>query len=139
VINELDSTVTAFTYDHARGALREIQALSALPADFHGTSWCADIHLTPSGKFAYGSNRGHDSIVIYAVDAATGRLTLVGFEPTQGKFPRNFALDPTGTLLLAANQQSDTIVTFHIDQGTGKLTPTGHVTEVPGPVCIKVL
>jgi 6-phosphogluconolactonase len=138
VINELDSTFTAFAYEGATGTLKEIQSVSTLPEGFKGSSHCADVHVSPSGRFLYGSNRGHDSIVIYAIDEATGRLTFVGHEPTQGKTPRNFAIDPTGTYLLAANQDTDTIVTFRIDPQTGKLSATGHVTEVPAPVCLKL-
>jgi len=136
VITELSSTMTAFAYDAGRGELKELQSISALPPDFQGTSYCADVHVSPSGKFVYGSNRGHDSIAIFAVDEATGRLSCVGHEPTLGKTPRNFAIDPSGSFLLAANQDTDTIVTFRIDQGTGKLTPTGDVANVPMPVCV---
>ena len=139
VINELDSTLTAFNYDGERGRLREIQTVSTLPDGFSDTSHCADVHISPSGKFIYGSNRGHDSIVIFEIDEATGRLTYAGHEPTQGKTPRNFAIDPTGTFLLAANQSTDNIVTFRIDQQTGKLTATGHTVEVPTPVCLKMI
>jgi 6-phosphogluconolactonase len=139
VINEVDSTMTVYTYDEARGALSEIQSLSTLPADFKGGSWCADVHVAASGKFVYGSNRGHDSIVIFGVDPATGKLTTLGYEPTQGKFPRNFGLAPSGDLLLAANQDGNNVVSFRVDQQTGKLTPTGHVIEVPMPVCVKFL
>ena len=85
------------------------------------------------------ATRGHDSIAIFAIDQATGELSLVGFEPTLGRTPRNFAIDPTGTFLLAANQDSDTVVTFRIDEGTGLLEPTGHVTEVPMPVCLTLV
>ena len=139
VINEIDSTLTAFAYDGTKGTLRELQTVSTLPEDFKGTSHCADLHVSPSGKFVYGSNRGHDSIVIFAIDEDTGKLTYIGHELTQGKTPRNFAIDPTGAFLLAANQSTDTIVTFHIHPQTGKLTPTGHVTRVPMPVCLKLL
>ena len=139
VINELDSTVTGFTYGAANGSLNEIQTLSALPDDFEGTSTCADIHVSPSGMFLYGSNRGHDSIAIFAIDQNTGRLTPVGHALTQGKKPRNFAIDPTGTFLLAANQDSDNIVSFRIDRETGELDPTGHVAEVPMPACLKLM
>jgi 6-phosphogluconolactonase len=139
VIDELDSTVTAFTYDKSKGALTEIQALSALPAGFKGTSYCADVHVHPSGKFLYGSNRGHDSIVIYGIDQATGKLSLIGHESTVGKWPRNFGIDPTGAFLLVANQNTDNVVTFRIDPQTGKLTPTGQVTEIPIPVCLKFI
>ncbi len=138
VINELDSTVTAFTYHATDGILREIQTISTLPEGFEGRSHCADIHVHPSGKFVYGSNRGHDSIVIYSVDEETGELTCVGYESTQGENPRNFALDPTGTFLFAANQDTDNIVLFRIDPQTGELTAPGHVTEVPTPVCVKM-
>ncbi len=137
VINEIGSTITAFAYDMANGKLTEVQTVPTLPEDFDGESTTADIHVHPSGKFLYGSNRGHDSIAIFEVDEATGKLTPIGHESTQGKSPRNFGLDPTGTFLLAANQNSDTIVSFRIDTATGKLTPTGHVTNVPSPVCVK--
>jgi len=139
VINELDSTLTTFAYDETRGTLREIQSVSTLPEGFAGTNYPADVHVSPSGRFVYGSNRGHDSIVAFAVDAETGRLTCVGHEPTQGQVPRNFALDPTGTYLLAANQRTDTVVTFRIDQRTGMPVPTGHVAAVPRPVCVKIV
>ncbi len=139
VINEIGSTLTAYAYDETRGTLSEIQSLSTLPPGFTGTNHTADVHVHPSGAFVYGSNRGHDSIVIFAVDARTGRLTYVGHESTRGQTPRNFGIDPTGTFLLAANQRTDTIVTFRIDQETGKLSPTGHVANVPTPVCLKFL
>jgi len=139
VINELNSTIVAFVYDGDNGALEEIQTVSTLPRGFRGVNYCADIHIVPSGKFLYGSNRGHDSIVIYRINEETGKLTYVGYESTQGETPRNFAIDPTGRFLLVANQNTDTIVTFHIDQKTGKLSPTGNVTEVPTPVCIKMI
>ena len=139
VINELNSTIVAFVYDGDNGTLEEIQTVSTLPRGFRGVNYCADIHIVPSGKFLYGSNRGHDSIVIYRINEETGKLTYVGYESTQGETPRNFAIDPTGRFLLVANQNTDTIVTFHIDQKTGKLSPTGNVTEVPTPVCIKMI
>ena len=87
----------------------------------------------------YGSNRGHDSIAIFSVDAETGNLTALGHEPTQGMTPRNFAIDPSGEFLLAANQDSDSVVSFRIDAKTGGLTPTGEVADIPMPVCIKFL
>jgi 6-phosphogluconolactonase len=136
LITELNSTLTAFNYDAACGALREQDTVPALPAEFEGQSHCADIHVTPSGRFVYGSNRGHDSLVIYAIDRSTGALTYVGHESTRGRTPRNFAIDPTGRFLLAANQNSDTVVVFRIDPDTGQLTGTGHVADVPTPVCL---
>jgi 6-phosphogluconolactonase len=139
VINELDSTLTTFAYDRAQGTLTELDSISTLPDDFGEHNTCADVHVSPSGRFVYGSNRGHDSIAIFAVDESTGKLSPVGHESTQGKTPRNFALDPTGALLLAANQDTDTVVSFWVDQRTGALTPTGHVTDVPAPVCLKIL
>jgi 6-phosphogluconolactonase len=137
VINELDSTLTAFTYDNTKGDLKELQTVSTLPEGFQGVNYCADVHVHRSGKFIYGSNRGHDSIVAFAIDERNGRLSYLAHEPTQGKTPRNFGIDPTGTFLLAANQGSDTIVTFRIDQKSGKLKPTGQATEAPTPVCLK--
>ena len=139
VINELDSTFTAFRYDANIGTLTEIQTISTLPEDFDGTSHCADVHVHPSGKFLYGSNRGHDSIVICAIDPETGMLSYIGCESTQGQAPRNFGLNPEGTFLLAANQSTNTIVTFAVDADTGELTATGNVLEVPTPVCLKML
>jgi 6-phosphogluconolactonase len=139
VINELDSTITAFSYDAAQGTLTEAQTVPTLPADFKGQSSTAEIAVHPNGKFLYGSNRGHDSIAVFAIDAATGKLTFVQHEPTQGKTPRNFALDPTGAFLLAANQDSDNVVVFRIDAQSGKLSPTGKSIEVGAPVCVMFL
>lgn len=139
LINEMANTVTAFAYDADNGVLKEMQTVSTLPAGFRGTSYTADIHVHPSGRFLYGSNRGHDSIAIYAIDPTTGKLTPVGIEPTQGKNPRNFAIDPTGNFLLAENQDSNTIVVFRIDPTTGKLQPTGRTAKVAKPVCIQMI
>jgi len=139
VINEMGGTVTAFAYDAPRGALSEIQTIPTLPADFKGDNTTAQVLVHPAGKFVYGSNRGHDSIAIFAVDQTTGRLTLIGFQLTQGKNPRNFQIDPTGQYLLAANQSSNNVVVFSIDQNTGQLKPTGCVVDVNAPVCVKFL
>ncbi len=136
LLNEIGSSLTTFAYNPASGALAALQTLSTLPSDFAGTNSCADIHVAPSGRFVYSSNRGHDSIAIFAVDEASGTLSPVGHVPSGGGTPRNFALDPTGSFLLAANQRGNTIVSFRIDQATGWITPTGHVAEVPTPVCI---
>ena len=137
VINEINSTLTAFAYDGSSGRLNELQTESTLPPDFSGENSCAEVRVAPSGRFVYGSNRGHDSIVIFAVDEATGRLSYVGHESSGGRTPRNFVIDPTGAFLLAANQDSDTVVTFRIDQPTGRLSPTGQVAAVPAPVCLR--
>lgn len=138
-INELGSSITAFDYDGDSGALTATQTVGTLPSGFARANTTADIHVHPSGRFVYGSNRGHDSIAIFSVDAATGGLTALGHEPTQGATPRNFAIDPSGEFLLAANQDSDTIVSFRIDAESGGLTPTGEVADIPMPVCIRFL
>jgi 6-phosphogluconolactonase len=136
VINELDSTLTAFNYDSGSGSLKELQTVSTLPMGFSGENTSADVHVSPSGKFLYGSNRGHDSIVVFSIDQNTGRLTFVEHVSTEGKTPRNFTIDPTGAFLLAANQKSDNVVTFKIDATSGRLRRTGHVAEIPTPVCL---
>ncbi len=136
-INELNSTITALAYDADKGSFAQLQAVPALPADYHDESHCADLHVSPDGKFVYGSNRGHDSIAIHAIDAATGRLTLVGHQSTLGKTPRNFAISPSGDFLVAANQNSDTLVVFRIDRATGKLVDTGQRAEIGTPMCVK--
>jgi len=134
VINELDSTIASYTY--ADGQIRPLETVSTLPADFTGDSTCAQIVVSPDGRFVYGSNRGHDSIAIFAVDETGGVLTLVDIQSTQGKEPRNFNIDPTGNWLLAGNQHSGTVATFRRDQLTGKLEATGPLTNVPSPVAI---
>lgn len=136
-INEMQSTVTAFAYDAQRGVLTVLQTVPTLPKDFSGENTTAEVRVEPKGKFLYGSNRGHDSIAVFAIDAAKGTLTPVERAPTQGKTPRNFGIDPTGSYLLAANQDSDNIVVFRIDQQSGRLIPTGQVVEAPAPVCVK--
>jgi len=139
LINELDSTMTAFRYDAERGALEPLQTLSTLPADFAGRSTCAEVQIAPSGAYLYGSNRGHDSLVIYAVDQTRGTLTCVGHQSTLGRIPRNFCVAPDGDYVLAANQDSDNLVVFRLDAASGRLTPTGVEVETPTPVCVKVL
>jgi 6-phosphogluconolactonase len=139
VISELQSTVTVLRYDAGRNRLEQVQTISTLPIDFEGENLGAEIAVAPSGRFAYASNRGHNSIAIYEVDQASGELALIGHEPSQGAGPRFFTIDPTGTLLLVANQDSDTVVTFRIDQNTGELAATGHVMDVPTPVCLRLL
>ena len=140
VINELDMTATAFEYDAQNGTLKPIQSLSTLPQGAAGNNFStAEIQVHPSGKFVYGSNRGHDSIVAYKVDSNTGKLTYIENESTQGKTPRNFGIDPTGQYLIAANQGSDSLVVFRINQETGALDPTGIKIEAPKPVCVKFL
>lgn len=138
-VNELDCTVTAFAFDPRAGSLEAIQTLSTLPSEAtekEGFS-TAEIVAHPDGKFLYASNRGHDSIAMYAVDQSTARLAFLGTEPIRGKTPRNFVLDPTGKFLLSAGQNSNTVTVFAIDEKTGRLSYTGRSLDVPSPVCIR--
>lgn len=139
VINELHCTVTAFAYDPASGTLTEIQTVPTLPSDFKGSSTCAEVRVHPSGKFLYGSNRGHDSIAVYCIDPAKGTLAFVEHETSDIKTPRNFNIDPTGTFCLVANQGGDSVVVFRIDQNTGALEPTSHKISIGKPVCVRFL
>ena len=139
MINEIDSTITTFDFDAPSGTLQTVETVPTLPGDFGGESATADIHVEPSGRFLYGSNRGHDSIAIYAIDPASGRLQSRGHVPTGGEHPRNFGIDPSGTFLLAANHRSDTIHTFRLNQDDGSLSPTGHIAQVQAPVCLQFL
>ncbi len=135
VINELNSTVTAFSRATKTGQLEEIQTVSSLPADFGGGNSCAEIQMHPSGKFLYASNRGHDSIALFAIDKRSGKLAPLGHQATQGKTPRHFALDDSGRWLLAENQDSDNVLVLRVDGQTGLLAPVGAPVEVPSPVC----
>lgn len=139
VVAEMASTVSAFSVDLQAGTLKRLQTLSTLPKDFKGDNDDAEIHILPNGKFLYASNRGHDSIAVFAIDPDKGTLTKVDDASTRGKIPRSFEIDPTGKYLFAENQKSDNIVIFRIDGKTGKLTPTGQVLDVPSPVCVKFL
>jgi len=138
-INELASTVTAFRYTADQGKLDTIQTISSLPADYDGKSYTAEVQVHPSGKFLYGSNRGHDSIAVYAINQSTGQLTLTQIQPTGGRTPRGFGIDPSGRYLLAANQSTDDIHILKISPDDGRLTPTGNVVKVATPVCVKML
>lgn len=135
-LSEMKATVTAFAYNSSRGSLSEIQTLSSLPAGFQSQNSSAEIAVHPDGNFLYASNRGHDSIAIFSIDAAKGTLTFIDRVSAQGKTPRNFVIDPTGAFLLAANQDSGSAVEFRIDQKTGRLTTTGNVVQVPSPVSV---
>jgi 6-phosphogluconolactonase len=137
VISEMGHTVTVFSNDAASGKLQTLQTVTTLPKDFTGRNDDAEIAVHPSGKFLYASNRGDDSIAIYAIEQSKGTLAQVGSVHTGGKEPRSFEIDPTGTLLFAENQNSGNIVVFKIDQKTGLPTPTGKVLDVGSPVCLK--
>ena len=139
VLSELQSSVTVFANDDKREKYRDIQTISTLPKDFSGRNDAAEIAMHPNGKFLYTSNRGHESIALFGIDAATGKLTAAGDYSVEGKEPRHFAIDPAGNFLLAEDQLSDKIVTFRIDQKTGALAPTGDSVEVPSPVCLAFL
>jgi 6-phosphogluconolactonase len=138
--NEMLSSVTRLTWDAKRGILKPVDYISTLPTDFTGKdNSTAEVQVHRSGKFVYCSNRGHNSIAIFSVDQATGKLSHVANESTQGKTPRNFGIDPTGKFLIAANQDSDSLVVFKINQETGALQPTGAKLDAPSPVCVKFL
>jgi 6-phosphogluconolactonase len=138
IVNELDSTVVALSWDSARSSFRGLQTIGTLPPGFAGANSCADLHLSPSGDFLYASNRGHDSIAAFRVGPGNGLLESIGHFPSGGRTPRSFDIDPSGRILLAANQDSDTIVELRIDQDTGKLRATGREIDVPTPVCVRI-
>ena len=137
VINELDSTVTVFRYDAQTGSGKEVQSVSTLEKNYTSKNSTAEIAVHPNGKFIYGSNRGYDSIVAFAVDGKDGTLTQIQQQPTGGKIPRHFELTPDGKFLVAENQDSNTMFVFAVDAKTGQLKPTGHAAEVEGPQCLK--
>jgi len=141
LVNEMGGSVIAYSFDPKSGGLAELQQISTLPADFKGNNTSAEVLVHPSGKFIYASNRGDSNfITIFSVDAATGKLSLVGYQPSLGKTPRNFRIDPTGKFMIVANQDSGTIVLFSIDDQTGKLSPIGEpIPTVAAPICVKFL
>lgn len=138
LLGELDSTMTALSYSAATGKLTKLQTLSNLPSGFSGQSTGAEVQVAPSGKFVYGSNRGHDSISVFSV-GGDGKLTMVGNQKTTGQTPRHFQIEASGELLLVANQNSGSVVTFHVDQATGALTPTGKYAMVASPSYVGVV
>ncbi len=137
VINEMVCTVTAFAFDSKAGSLTEIQTITTLPGAFERGFSTAEVQVHPSGRFLYGSNRGHHSIAGFRIDSETGKLTAIGHTPSGGKTPRNFGIDPTGQFLLAANQDSDDIFVYRINRETGALTATGQSVKVAMPVCVR--
>lgn len=139
VVNELDNTITAFSYNADQGRLESIHSVTTLPEDFDAPNTTAEIRVHPLGRFVYASNRGHDSIAAFLVNEESGHLTPLGQTPTGGKTPRNFNVTPDGKLLLAANQQTDTVVVFRINPDSGALEETGQVVEIPSPVCVLFL
>lgn len=135
LLNELSNTVTALHYNAANGSLNILAHYPMLPEGFTDFSLGADIHVTPNGNYLYASNRGHNSLVGYRIDAADGTLEHIGFFPTLGEVPRNFTIHPSGKYLTVANQNSDNIVRFNIDAATGQLTEAGQ-WPVKTPVCL---
>lgn len=138
VINELKNSVTLFDYAASTGTLTERQTISTLPADFAGKSYCADLKITPNGRFLYGTNRGHDSIAIYRL-GDDGRLTLLGIEPSLGKGPQNLAIAADGKFLLCANMPGNNVAVFRLDAQTGGLKPVGEPAGLTSPSCIRIL
>ena len=139
LINELQSTVTVFSYDADNGVLHSLQTISALPKDFSGENTAAEIAVHPNGRFLFASNRGHDSIAVFAIDKTKGTLRLIDNFSVKGRTPRNFVIDPLGSRLLVANQDSGNVVTFQINPSTGRLTATGQDVKVPAPVSLTFL
>lgn len=137
IINELNSTIIVMNYRSEEGELSIIQYVSTVPFGFKGENACADIHITPDGRFLYGSNRGHNSLVMYEVNSRDGTLTTTGFTPSGGKNPRNFCIIPDGSYLIAANQDSNNLVAFLIEE-SGKLIPVSKMNDIIEPVCIKI-
>ena len=133
---EMGSSVAVFSYDPAKGSLTPVQTISNLPSDFKGVNNSAEIEVDRSGRFLYASNRGNDSITVFAIDPVKGTLTNVQVVPTQGSMPRNFAIDPTGKYLIAANQKSNNMVVFAIDPKDGQLKPAGQTLDISSPVDI---
>ena len=136
VINELTSTVSAFGYDAAKGQLTPLQTVSALPDGFKGTSYTAEVEASPDGRFLYGSNRGHDSLAIFAIEQGSGRLTPAGHVPIGGPWPRHFKIDASGRVLIAAHQRGGTVGFFRLDPKTGQPSPLGTTVAVDKPACV---
>ncbi len=137
VINELANSVTLFDYDRSKGLLIERQTISTLPEDFEGTSYCADLKITPNGRFLYGTNRGHDSLASYRI-GDDGRLKRLAIIPSRGKGPQNLAITPDGRLLLCANMPGHNVVLFRIDRKNGGLEAVGEPIAMPSPSCIMI-
>ncbi|MER9709404.1 lactonase family protein [Mesorhizobium sp. M0174] len=139
VMNELDSTVVSLALDEASGKLTVIDSKPAVPPEVRDGNHCADIQISPDGRFLYGSNRGHDSIVVFSIDQQTGRIALVDYTPCGGATPRNLALTPSGGHLFSANQNADRISIFARDAATGRLTDTGRSIEIGTPMCVRIV
>jgi 6-phosphogluconolactonase len=137
LINELDSTVTAYRYAADTGSLTPLGTWPTLPTGYHAHSTCAEVQISPDGRHLYGSNRGFDALAIFAIDAVDGTLSPLGHESTRGRIPRHFEISPCGEFIAIANQDTNTVLLFHRDAATGRLTPTGDVVDVGTPVCVR--
>ena len=136
LINELGSTINVLGYDSARGSFHELQTVSTLPDKYEAHNLAAEVLVHPSGKFLYASNRGHESIAVFAVDASSGRLSFIEHVPTQGRTPRHFAFTPAGDFMIVANQDSNNLVVFKLDTKNGHLSPTGQTINLTSPICV---
>ncbi len=136
---DLDSTINVFTYEISTASLCQIQTLSLLPENFHGRNIAAHLQVGAASRFLYVSNRGHDSIAVFAIDLADGMLRRIDQLSSGGKTPRNLVIDPTGRLLVVANQDSDNLAIFHIDPWTGYPTPTNRTYQTPSSTCLTFL
>jgi 6-phosphogluconolactonase len=139
VVNEMHSTITAFSYDSAAGSLKELQTVSTKPEHFDGANTGAEIDVHPTGKYLYVSNRGHNSVVLFSIDPQKGTLTYIEEQGTGGSTPRHFGIEPSAKHLAIANQNSDTVLACRIDAGNGRLKPSGVFASVPSPVCVVFL
>ncbi|MCK5795293.1 MAG: beta-propeller fold lactonase family protein, partial [Anaerolineales bacterium] len=139
LINETASTITVFDYDSSIGKLNEIQTISTLPPDFNGRNATAEVVVDPSGRYLYGSNRGHDSIAVFSIGQDSGKLEAIQHRSTGGRSPRNFCLSPDGKFLLAANQRSDNLLVFPVDQSSGKILDPVEEISLKAPVCVRFM
>jgi len=139
VINELNSTINTFAYDAAAGVLKETQTISTLPGYYDGPNSCAEVDVHPTGKWLYASNRGNETVVLFAIDAKTGELSWIEEQNTGGKTPRHFGIQPSAKHLAIGNQDSDTLLICRIDDGNGRLKPSGVFADCPSPACLKFL
>jgi len=139
LINEMASTITVFNYDSGNGRLKEVQTISTLPADFKGRNSTAEVVVDPSGRYLYGSNRGHDSIAVFSIDQDGGKLEFLQHRSTGGNSPRNFCLSPDGKFLLAANQRSDNLLVFPLDEASGEILDPVEKISLKAPVCIRFM
>lgn len=139
LINEMACTIMSFAWESATGTLTELQTSSTLPSNYQGTNACAEIEVHPNGKFLYASNRGHESLAVFAINDTTGKILLLEHIPTQGHSPRNFTFDPTNKWIVVTNHNSDNVMVFKVDEKSGHLTPNGNPVPIVYPFCIRFL